>query len=131
MVRDHRSERRIKSGPNVEIFTANIRCYTRIYTRMVVCRRTHTGGNEQGTGMQDRHAGSSFSKRASFPRAREVPRTIALCWLWYNGDGIINETSATNLGQGVAMGSLWRTADCHLHHALLYSSRFLVSVEKI
>lgn len=68
--------------------------------------------------MQDR---SSRSERASFPGGERGSMAQWHCvGPRYNGDGIINETSATNLGQGVTVGSLSRIAGCHLHAVTLF-----------
>lgn len=61
----------------------------------------------------------SFPSRSKLAEIGCTHNAIVRCRIRYNGDGIINETSVTNLGQGVAMGFLF--VDRHLHLLLRWN----------
>lgn len=56
----------------------------------------------------------SFPSRSKLVEIGCTHNAIVRCRIRYNGDGIINETSATNLGQGVAMGFPFENRHLHL-----------------
>lgn len=62
----------------------------------------------------------SFPSRGKLAEIGCTHNAIVRCRIRYNGDGIINETSVTNLGQGVAMGFLFDHR--HLHLLLTFHS---------
>lgn len=56
----------------------------------------------------------SFPSRSKLAEIGCTHNAIVRCRIRYNGDGIINETSATNLGQSVAMGFPFENRHLHL-----------------
>jgi len=93
-----RSGRRIKSGLNVEIFTG--RCSDRWHVARITARGV------RGFKAMARHAGPAF-RIVLLGACVPVGWGLARFTQWHcpggiMASGIINETSATNLGQGVA-----------------------------